>query len=82
MDAREVKVEPIFMDDFDDDGQTKVRKPYTVTNSRKSWTDEEHNTFLEALEKYVPTTTTSCLDGMHDSLEKLKRLTSPMASMQ
>ena len=32
----------------------KVRKPYTITKSRESWTDEEHDKFLESLQLYVP----------------------------
>ncbi|KAL9661487.1 hypothetical protein QQ045_026311 [Rhodiola kirilowii] len=27
----------------------KVRKPYTITKSRESWTDEEHDKFFEAI---------------------------------
>jgi hypothetical protein len=27
----------------------KPRKPYTITKSRESWTDAEHNMFLEAI---------------------------------
>jgi hypothetical protein len=39
-------------DDFDDDDDLKkIRKPYTITKSRQSWTDEEHTKFLEALGK-------------------------------
>jgi|TARA_B100000768_G_C11231267_1_gene355171 hypothetical protein len=28
---------------------SKARKPYTITKSRESWTDQEHNLFLEAI---------------------------------
>ncbi|XP_057461525.1 protein REVEILLE 8-like isoform X4 [Actinidia eriantha] len=30
----------------------KVRKPYTITKSRESWTDEEHDKFLEAIQLF------------------------------
>ncbi|XP_073276279.1 protein REVEILLE 8-like isoform X1 [Primulina huaijiensis] len=30
----------------------KVRKPYTITKSRESWTDDEHDKFLEALQLF------------------------------
>ena len=28
---------------------SKTRKPYTITKSRESWTDQEHDRFLEAI---------------------------------
>ncbi|CAK8571541.1 unnamed protein product [Lathyrus sativus] len=30
----------------------KVRKPYTITKSRESWSDEEHDKFIEALQLF------------------------------
>ncbi|KAK7340307.1 hypothetical protein VNO77_21009 [Canavalia gladiata] len=37
--------DPINMED----PNKKIRKPYTITKSRESWTDQEHDKFLEAL---------------------------------
>uniref|UniRef100_A0A0E0DVJ6 SANT domain-containing protein n=1 Tax=Oryza meridionalis TaxID=40149 RepID=A0A0E0DVJ6_9ORYZ len=36
----------------EDDGGRRVRKPYTITKSRESWTDPEHDKFLEALQLF------------------------------
>ena len=35
---------------FGDDSNKKIRKPYTITKSRESWTEQEHDKFLEALQ--------------------------------
>lgn len=32
-----------------EDSSKKVRKPYTITKSRESWSEQEHDKFLEAL---------------------------------
>lgn len=37
----------------EDPGGKKIRKPYTITKSRETWTDQEHDKFIEALHLYV-----------------------------
>ncbi|KAF8379587.1 hypothetical protein HHK36_029028 [Tetracentron sinense] len=36
----------------DDPTTKKIRKPYTISKSRESWTDQEHDKFLEALQLF------------------------------
>lgn len=38
----------------DDPGHMRIRKPYTITKSRETWTDQEHDKFIEALHLYLP----------------------------
>lgn len=38
---------------FQEDLNKKIRKPYTITKSRESWSEQEHDKFLEALQLWV-----------------------------
>lgn len=35
-----------------EDSAKKIRKPYTITKSRESWSEQEHDKFLEALQLF------------------------------
>ncbi|KAM1897841.1 hypothetical protein ACFX15_031742 [Malus domestica] len=35
-----------------DDQSKKIQKPYTITKSKKSWTEQEHDKFLEAFQLF------------------------------
>ncbi|KAH6756459.1 Homeodomain-like superfamily protein [Perilla frutescens var. hirtella] len=61
-----MKMPPVNRDDSDllpmapaaiassgvDDPSKKIRKPYTITKSRESWSEQEHDKFLEALQLF------------------------------
>lgn len=47
-----VVVPPSVNSSSADDASKKIRKPYTITKSRESWTDPEHDKFLEALQLF------------------------------
>ncbi|KAJ3690990.1 hypothetical protein LUZ61_020154 [Rhynchospora tenuis] len=40
------------MEESGADNSRKIRKPYTITKSRESWTDIEHDKFIEALQLF------------------------------
>ncbi|CAE5966673.1 unnamed protein product [Arabidopsis arenosa] len=44
--------QPTSTDAVAEGSSKKVRKPYTITKSRESWTEEEHDKFLEALQLF------------------------------
>ncbi|XP_022757446.1 protein REVEILLE 6-like isoform X2 [Durio zibethinus] len=37
---------------YSEDPSKKIRKPYTITKSRESWTEQEHDKFLEVLQLF------------------------------
>ncbi|XP_076913579.1 protein REVEILLE 6-like isoform X2 [Bidens hawaiensis] len=43
---------PVPNNSIADDASKKIRKPYTITKSRESWSDPEHDKFLEALQLF------------------------------
>jgi hypothetical protein len=47
------------MEDPTANSSRKIRKPYTITKSRESWSDIEHDKFIEALQLYVLSYSTS-----------------------
>ncbi len=40
-------------------GLAKPRKPYTITKSRESWSEAEHEKFLQALQLCAPVRSTT-----------------------
>ena len=46
---------------YSEDPNKKIRKPYTSSKSRESWTEQEHDKFLEALQLSVNLLNLICL---------------------